>query len=106
MGSYKPKVETRVAKSGVKPISARVSCKLLLLSRYPTLLVSNVAYAVPFPVEIFGVIAGLLIGCHPCGSVANLKVASRAIHHETLPVLYESVLLDNVKKLPYYGGGE
>lgn len=57
------------------------------------------------PVEIFGVIAGLLTGCHAFGTVANLNVASRAIHHETLPVLYETVLPDNVKNLPYYGGG-
>jgi hypothetical protein len=42
------------------------------------------------PVEIFGVIAEHLIGQHAFGSTANLNRISRAVHQETLPVLYES----------------
>jgi hypothetical protein len=32
-------------------------------------------------------------------------LTSHAVRDETLPVLYETVLFDNVKNLPYYGGG-
>lgn len=46
------------------------------------------------PVEIFGVISEHLIGQHAFRSAASLNQIETAIHYETLPVLWESVLLD------------
>jgi hypothetical protein len=40
-------------------------------------------------------IAGFLAGDMALGSLASLNIASRAIRTVTMPVLYETVILDN-----------
>jgi hypothetical protein len=57
------------------------------------------------PVELIGVIAEHLIGGHAFGTVASLNLASKAIRRETLPVLYETLLLEHCKGLEYYRSG-
>lgn len=54
------------------------------------------------PYETFTIIAEFLAGSGAFGTLANLNVADRVMRMETLPVLYETVLLDNVEKLEYY----
>ncbi|KAJ9091657.1 hypothetical protein QFC21_007132 [Naganishia friedmannii] len=42
------------------------------------------------PTEVLAVVAEHLIGQHAFGTTANLNLASKSVHHETLPVLYET----------------
>lgn len=56
----------------------------------------------PLPYEIFSIIAEFLAGAHAFGTLANLAVASHMMRMETMPVLYETVLLDNIENLEYY----
>lgn len=48
----------------------------------------------PLPIKILGIVAEHLIGQHAFGTAASLNRISRKVHHETLPVLYETLLLD------------
>jgi hypothetical protein len=57
------------------------------------------------PVEIIGVIAEHLIGEFAFRTVARLNRASKAVHRETLPILYESLFLEHFYGLPYYRSG-
>jgi hypothetical protein len=50
------------------------------------------------PVEILGIVAEHLIGQHAFGTAASLNRISRKVHHETLPVLYETLLLDRPQR--------
>jgi hypothetical protein len=64
-------------------------------SRRPTLTDADQLPSQPdMPPEILGVVSEFLAGQHSFGSLASLNVASRAIHEETLSVLYETLLLD------------
>lgn len=45
------------------------------------------------PVELFGVIGEFLSGDLCFGTLANLNAACRAVQEETLPVLYETLVL-------------
>ncbi|KAJ9096120.1 hypothetical protein QFC20_006495 [Naganishia adeliensis] len=45
------------------------------------------------PIDIIVVIAEHLVGQHAFGTTANLSLACRMVHRETLPVLYETVSL-------------
>jgi hypothetical protein len=56
----------------------------------------------PLPYEIFSIIAEFLAGAHAFGTLANLNVANHMMRMETMPILYETVLLDNIEKLEYY----
>lgn len=47
------------------------------------------------PTDLVIVIAELLAGAYAFGSLANLNLASREIRTETLPILFETVTLDN-----------
>lgn len=46
--------------------------------------------------------AECLAGDHALGSLANLNLADHRIRDETLPVLYETLFMDNIHNLPYY----
>jgi hypothetical protein len=58
------------------------------------------------PVEILAVIAEHLIGQHAFGTAASINILSKAVHRETLPVLYESFFFEHYKHLPYYEDGK
>lgn len=45
------------------------------------------------PIDIIVVIAEHLVGQHAFGTTANLSLACRMVHRETLPVLYETASL-------------
>jgi hypothetical protein len=64
-----------------------------------------VQYLPLLPVELIGVVAEHLIGGCAFGIVAKLNRASKALHRETLPVLYETLFLEHCQTLPYYRGG-
>jgi hypothetical protein len=46
------------------------------------------------PFEIYSVISGHLVGNSMFGTAANLNLVCKAIHLETLPTLYETLLCD------------
>jgi hypothetical protein len=51
-----------------------------------------------------------VVGCHLAGmyafgTLANLHIASHEVANTVLPVLYETVLADNSKKIPFFGNG-
>lgn len=52
------------------------------------------------PLDIYGVIADFLAGSFAFGTLANLNVASHFIREETLPVLYETLLMNDEEKWP------
>jgi hypothetical protein len=52
------------------------------------------------PLDVFYVIACHLAGMFAFGTLANLHVASHNVAEIVLPVLYETILLDNVKEPP------
>lgn len=54
---------------------------------------------IDIPLDVFGVMSEFLAGDNAVGTLASLNLANRAIREETLPVLYETVLLDNVTNL-------
>jgi hypothetical protein len=56
----------------------------------------------PLPVETYGVIAEHLTGQFAFGTVASLNIASKSVYDETLPILYETLLLENFDTLPIY----
>lgn len=56
----------------------------------------------PLPYEVFGIIADYLAGSHAFGTLANLNIVNHLMRMETLLVLYETVLLDNIENLEYY----
>jgi hypothetical protein len=56
-------------------------------------------------VDVITVIAEHLAGLYAFGTLASLHLANHAVRQETLPVLYETVLMDDVEKLPYYKDG-
>lgn len=47
------------------------------------------------PAEIFGLIAEHLVGQHSFGTAAALNVLSRAVHSETSPVVWETIVYDS-----------
>lgn len=51
------------------------------------------AIAARLPVELIVSIAEILAGDLCFGSIANLNIACRIVHEETLPVLYETLEL-------------
>jgi hypothetical protein len=50
------------------------------------------------PTELIVVIGEFLAGSFAYGSLANLNAATRAVHEETLPVLFDTVVWDDDKK--------
>lgn len=54
---------------------------------------------------VITVIAECLAGNHAFETLASLHLASHAVRKETMPVMYETVLMDNVVNLPYYKDG-
>jgi hypothetical protein len=54
------------------------------------------------PADVFGVIAEFLAGSFAFGTLASLNVISKSIRDETLPVLYETFLMDDDDKLKYH----
>jgi hypothetical protein len=48
------------------------------------------------------VVAEFLAGAHCFGTLANLNIASHNVHDQTLPVLYETLLLDDFGNLRHY----
>lgn len=46
------------------------------------------------PSEIYGVIAEFLAGMHAFGTLSRLNIVNHGVHEETLPVLFETVLMD------------
>jgi hypothetical protein len=58
-------------------------------------IISGLQSRVPhLPVEIYGVIAEHLIGQHAFGTAANINILSKAVHGETSPVLWETVIIE------------
>lgn len=57
------------------------------------------------PIELLGIVAEHLIGQHAFGTAGSLNRTSRAVHHETLPVLYETVFLEHYQRLRHYERG-
>lgn len=57
------------------------------------------------PVDVITIIAEHLSGLYAFGTLASLHLANHAVRQETLPVLHETVLMDNVENLPYYRDG-
>ncbi|KAJ9098437.1 hypothetical protein QFC20_005956 [Naganishia adeliensis] len=57
------------------------------------------------PLDVLGVISEFLAGDLAFGTLASLNVANHGIREETLPILYETVVFDDIKNLAYYGGG-
>jgi hypothetical protein len=49
-----------------------------------------------------GVVAEFLAGAHAFGTLASLNIASHNVHELTLPILYETLLLDDFENLTYY----
>jgi hypothetical protein len=52
------------------------------------------------PLDIFYVVACHLAGMYAFGTLAALHLAKHAIEETVLPVMYETVLLDNMEELP------
>ncbi|KAI5449534.1 hypothetical protein NCC49_004597 [Naganishia albida] len=50
------------------------------------------------PVKIYAVIAEHLIGQHAFRTTASLNAVSRAVHEETLPILYETFFVDEYEE--------
>ena len=55
--------------------------------------------------DAIAVIAECLAGDHAFGSLASLHLANHAVREETMPVLFETVLMDKVENLPYHEDG-
>jgi hypothetical protein len=53
-------------------------------------------------IDILAVVAEHLIGQHAFGTTANLNVASWVLYHATLPILYETVILNARRSLAWY----
>ncbi|KAJ9103334.1 hypothetical protein QFC20_004811 [Naganishia adeliensis] len=47
------------------------------------------------PPEVLAVVAEFIVGQHAFGTAANPNQVSRSVHHETLPVLFETLVLDD-----------
>lgn len=58
------------------------------------------------PLDVYGIIAEFLAGSFVFGTLANINVASRLIQEETLPVLYETLLIDDEEKWPQSEDGK
>jgi hypothetical protein len=52
------------------------------------------------PTDVLVIVVEFLAGDHAFGTLANLSLADRDIRDETLPVLYETVTLDNPRTAP------
>jgi hypothetical protein len=55
--------------------------------------------------SIINTIAEFLAGSNALGTLASLHLANHAIRDATLPILYETVLMDDVERLEYYKDG-
>jgi hypothetical protein len=57
------------------------------------------------PLDVLYVIACHLAGTYAFGTLANLHIANHLVAETVLPVLYETVLVDNEVELPFDGYG-
>jgi hypothetical protein len=53
------------------------------------------------PLDVLYVVACHLAGTHAFGSLANLHLANHDVAETVLPVLYETLLMDNEENLPF-----
>lgn len=51
--------------------------------------------------DVLGVVAEFLAGAHAFGTLASLNIASHDVHELTLPILYETLLLDDFGSLAH-----
>lgn len=54
------------------------------------------------PLDVLGVVAEFVAGAHCFGTLANLNIANHDLHDQTLPVLSETLLLDDFGNLRHY----
>lgn len=77
------------------PVSVRDSHTLICTYRIP---VSSLQTAAKLPIELIISISEYLAGSHCYRSLAPLNVVSRAVHEETLPVMFETLIWDTREK--------
>jgi hypothetical protein len=58
------------------------------------------------PYDVIYVIACHLAGIYAFGTLANLHIVSHHVADTVLPVLYETVLMDNAEKMPFPEDGQ
>jgi hypothetical protein len=58
------------------------------------------------PLDVFYVIACHLAGSYAFGTLAALHLANHDVAETVLPILYETVLMDNLANLPYRQDGD
>lgn len=51
------------------------------------------------PHDVISVVAGHLAGDNALKTLANLNIASQGVRDETLTILYEAVMMDNLSEL-------
>lgn len=55
------------------------------------------------PAEVLAVVAEFLVGQHAFGTAASLNRTSHSVQDETLPVLYETLILDDPDRIKMKG---
>jgi hypothetical protein len=93
LGSHPSACSPNPVSFSVPPSTTKVSSSTFGPAIFPDLFSSR--QMIPdLPVEIIGVIAGHLAGMFAFATLASLNVTNRNVRYETLPVLWETLLLD------------